>query len=102
MPYLPEPGELIEIRVDGAIEYRLRLIPSNKVIGRFASTLDAWPAIIAAVDAGRAPRTLALDSVHAGGRTWLFGAGQDLVASARINNGEPHPYPGGVKRVAEA
>ncbi len=71
------------------------------MIGRYRSTLDAWPAIIAAVDAGRAPRTLALDSVHPGGRTWLFGAGQDLIASARINLGEPHPYPGGAKRVAK-
>ena len=45
------PGEKTEICLDGAIEYQLRLIPSNKLLGRFFSTLDAWPAIIA--DRGR-------------------------------------------------
>ena len=39
-----KPGEKTEICLDGAIEYQVRLIPSTKVIGRFVSTLDAWPA----------------------------------------------------------
>jgi hypothetical protein len=47
--------------INGAVAYTLRLIPSNKILGRFASTLDAWAAVIAAIEAGRSPRTLVLD-----------------------------------------
>lgn len=39
--YARKPGEGLDIRVDGAVEYTLRLIPSNKVVGRFASTYEA-------------------------------------------------------------
>ncbi len=59
--YARKPGEPLEIRVDGAIEYSLRLIPSNKVVGRFASTLDTWPAIVAEVERGIPPNCLVLD-----------------------------------------
>ncbi len=55
------PGEKTEICIDGAVGYSLRLIPSNKVLARFDSTLEAWPAIIATVEGGRSPRTLSLD-----------------------------------------
>jgi hypothetical protein len=100
--YARAPGEKTEIRVDGAVGYVLRLIPSNKILAKFSSTLDAWPAIIASVDGGRSPRTLALDWIMADGRTGKMAAGPFLLSFARLNNGEPHPYPGGVKRVAEA
>ena len=52
-PRVRQPGEKTEICLDGAIEYQVRLIPSTKVIGRFVSTLDAWPAVIAAIEGGR-------------------------------------------------
>ena len=93
--YAPRPGEKTEICIDGAVGYALRLIPSNKILARFTSTLDAWPAIIAAVDeAGRSPRTLALDWIAADGRSERISAGPFLVVWARMNNGGPHPYAG--------
>ena len=85
------PGEKREVRIDGAIGYSLRLIPSNKILGRFASTIDAWPAIIAAVDDdGRSPRTLALEWVAADGTQERISAGPFLLVWARMNNGGPH------------
>jgi hypothetical protein len=86
-----KPGEKLEIGIVGAVGYRLRLIPSNKVLARFASTLDAWPAIIAAVEGGRSPRTLSLDWEDAEGRTGSISAGPRLERWARINDGKPEP-----------
>jgi len=85
------PGEKREVRIDGAIGYSLRLIPLNKVLCRFTSTLEAWPTIIAAVEGGRSPRTLALDWIGPDGSTERISAGPALLAWARLNNGEPHP-----------
>jgi hypothetical protein len=90
-PFARKPGEKTDIRIDGAVEYVLRLIPSNKVIGRFESTLDAWPAIIETIEGGRSPRTLSLDWVNAEGRSGSISAGPRLERFARRNNGEPHP-----------
>jgi hypothetical protein len=91
-PFAPQPGEKTEIRLDGAVEYQLRLIPSTRVIGRFASTLDAWPAIITAAESGRSPGTLSLDAIGPAGERWHMAAGPFLLAFARLNNGEPHLY----------
>jgi hypothetical protein len=100
-----KPGEKTEIRLDGAIEYQLRLIPSTKLLGRFTTTLDAWPAIIAAAESGRSPRTLSLDAIGAEGKRWHMAAGPFLISFARLNNGEPHPNERGAprarRRVAE-
>ena len=90
-PYARKPGEKTEICLDGAVEYQLRLIPSTRVIGRFTSTLDAWPAIIAAAESGRSPRTLSLDAIGSAGQRWHMAAGPFLIAFARLNNGEPWP-----------
>ena len=87
-----KPGETTEVFIDGAAAYQLRLIPSNKVLARFASTLEAWPVIIATVEAGRSPRTLALDAILADGVTAKVSAGPRLEMWARHNNGEPNPY----------
>lgn len=87
-----KPGEKTEIVVDGAVAYRLRLIPSNRVLARFKSTLEAWPVIIATIEVGRSPRTLALDAIHLDGTTGLVSAGPRLGTWARHNNGEPNPY----------
>jgi len=90
-PYAPKPGEKTEIVIDGAVAYQLRLIPSNKVLARFASTLDAWPVIIETIEGGRSPRTLSLDWVGADGNSGSISAGKYLESFARLNNGEPHP-----------
>jgi hypothetical protein len=87
------PGEKTEICIDGAVGYSLRLIPSNKILARFDSTLDAWPAIISTVEGGRSPRTLSLDWNGADGRSGSISAGPRLERWARHNNGEPDPYP---------
>ena len=104
--YSKAPGEKTEICVDGAVGYALRLIPSNRILGRFASTLEAWPAIIATADGGRSPRTLSLDWVREDGSSGSISAGPRLVRWARRNNGEAYPHaspaPGRAqRRVAE-
>ncbi len=87
-----KPGEKTEIFIDGAIAYQLRLIPSNKVLARFESTLEAWPTIIAMIEAGRSPRTLAVDAIFADGSVGLVSAGPRIEMFARHSNGEPNPY----------
>lgn len=103
--YARKPGEKVEVRLDGATGYELRLIPSTVVIGRFSSTLDAWPAIIEAAESGRSPRTLSLDAIGSAGQRWHMAAGPFLIEFARINNGVSPPYQHGVtrppRRVAE-
>jgi len=103
--YARKPGEKTEIRIDRAIGYRLRLIPSNKVLARFDSTLEAWPVIISTVEGGRSPRTMSLDAMFVDGSHGSISAGPRLERWARHNNGEPRSYavparnPG--RRVAE-
>lgn len=96
-PWLPnrfarKPGEKTEIRIDGAVGYSLRLIPSNKILARFTSTLEAWPVIIATVDGGRSPRTLSLDWNGVNGKGGKISAGPRLEHWARHNNGEVREY----------
>ena len=91
-PFAKRPGEKTEIFIDGAVAYQLRLIPSNKVLGRFRSTLEAWPAIIAATESGRSPRTLSLDWVGNDGAFESVSAGPRLEGWARRNNGEDAEY----------
>jgi hypothetical protein len=88
-----KPGEKTEICIDGAVGYSLRLIPSNKVLARFSSTLEAWPLIIATIEGGRSPRTLSLDWHLADGRSGSLSAGPRLERFARLNNGEPVDCP---------
>ncbi|MGK2849817.1 MAG: hypothetical protein ACSLFN_02750 [Candidatus Limnocylindrales bacterium] len=92
-PLARKPGEKTEICIDDAIGYALRLIPSNKILARFESTLEAWPEIIRTIEDGRSPRTLCLDAILADGRSGSISAGPRLEGFARLNNGEPHPYP---------
>jgi len=91
-PFARKPGEKTEIFIDGAVAYQLRLIPSNKRLARFDSTLAAWPVIITTVEGGRSPRTLAFDALLSDGRVVLVSAGPRLERWARYNNGEPNPY----------
>ena len=90
--YARKPGEKTEIFVDDAVGYQLRLIPSNKVLVRFQTTLEAWPVIIAAVEGGQSPRTLAFDAILTDGSAALVSAGPRLEMWARHNNGAPNPY----------
>lgn len=66
-------------------------IPSNKVLARFDTTLEAWPVIIATVEAGRSPRTLSLDMLDAAGCSASVSAGPRLERFARLSDGGPHP-----------
>jgi hypothetical protein len=75
--------------IDGAVAYSLRLIPSNKILGQFASTHDAWPAVIAAIEGGRSPRTLVLDWHHADGSRGRVSSGVTLEYLARSGLGLP-------------
>ena len=81
--YAPRPGQGLEIAVDGAVEYSLRIIPSNKVVGRFATTLDAWPAVLAQLERGIPSRLLCLDWHGADGETGPVGSGSVLAHIAR-------------------
>lgn len=91
-PHPRKPGEKSEFFLDGAVGYQLRLIPSNKVLARFESTLEAWPVIIATIEGGRSPRTLALDAILTDGTVVMVSAGPRIEMWARYNNGEPNPY----------
>jgi hypothetical protein len=78
-----------EIVIDRAVEYALRLVPSGKVLGRYPSTREAWPAVVAAVDGGRAPRLLVLDWVGADGSRGRVSSGVTLEYLARSGLGIP-------------
>ena len=86
------PGRPIEefgIAIDGAVEYSLRLIPSNKILGRFPSTHEAWPAVVAAIESGRSPRMLVLDWHGADGSRGRVSSGVTLQYLARSGLGLP-------------
>jgi hypothetical protein len=83
-PWSPEGFGIV---IDGAVEYSLRLIPSNKILGRFASTREAWPAILAAVERGMPAKCLVLDWHWANGRSGRVTSGRLLVLTARSGLG---------------
>jgi hypothetical protein len=85
--YARRPGEGLDIRIDGAIGYSLRLIPSNKVVGRFSTTSDAWSAVITEIDRGIPARCLVLDWHWANGRRGQVSSGRLLVSVARSGLG---------------
>jgi hypothetical protein len=83
------PNDGFDISIDGAVGYSLRLIPSNKILGRFASTHEAWGAVIAAADGGRPPRMLVLDWHRADGARGPVASGLTLEYLARSGLGLP-------------
>jgi hypothetical protein len=85
--YAPKPGEGLDIRVIGAVEYSLRLIPSNKIVGRFASTHEAWPAVLSELDRGIPARLLVLDWHGANGTRGRVSSGRLLALVARSGIG---------------
>jgi hypothetical protein len=84
-----QPSKEFGIAVDGAVAYSLRLTPSNKVLGQFASTHEAWPAVLAAVEGGRSPRLLVLDWLGADGSVGRVSSGVTLEYLARSGLGLP-------------
>jgi hypothetical protein len=85
--YARKPGEGLDIQIDGAVEYSLRLIPSDKVLGRFPSTFAAWPAVLAELDRGIPARLLVLDWHGANGTRGKVGSGRSLAFVARSGIG---------------
>lgn len=83
----PRSADGFGIVIDGAVEYSLRLIPSNKILGRFASTREAWPAVVAAVERGLPAKCLVLDWHWANGRRGRVASGRLLVWTARAGLG---------------
>jgi hypothetical protein len=83
----PSSPDGFGIVIDGAVGYSLRLIPSNKILGRFASTREAWPAVLAAVERGMPARCLVLDWHWANGRSGRVSSGRLLVLTARSGLG---------------
>ena len=75
------------IVIDGAVEYSLRLIPSNKILGRFASTHEAWPAVLAEIERGIPAKCLVLDWHWPNGRRGRVSSGRLLVSTARSGLG---------------
>ncbi len=68
-----------ELGIDGATAYRVRLLPSNKELGRFPTSSDAVRFVEGELLAGRHERTLALDWVNDAGRTGKIAAGHSLM-----------------------
>ncbi len=85
--YALKPGEGLDIRVIGAVGYSLRLIPSNKVVGRYASTYEAWPAVLSELDRGIPARLLVLDWHWANGKRGRVSSGRLLAFLARSGIG---------------
>jgi hypothetical protein len=85
----PSSPDGFGIVIDGAVGYSLRLIPSNKILGRFASTREAWPAVLAEIERGIPAKCLVLDWHWANGRTGRVSSGRNLAFIARSGLGLP-------------
>ena len=72
-----------DIRVDGALAYAVRLIPSNRPLGAYPDSNRAFSKVLDEIDAGRHERTLALDVCLPGDRRDLMAAGARLERLAR-------------------
>ena len=83
----PRSPDGFGIVIDGAVGYSLRLVPSNKILGRFVSTREAWPAILAAVERGMPAKCLILEWHWANGRRGRIASGRQLVLTARSGLG---------------
>ena len=84
----PRFPEGFEIRIDDATGYSLRLIPSNKVLGSFTSTREAWPVLLAEIERGIPARCLVLDAHFADGDRERVGSGRILEDTARAGIGQ--------------
>jgi len=89
--YARKPDEGLDIQIDGAVGYSLRLIPSNKVVGRFSTTFEAWPAVLAELERGIPARSLVLDWHGANGERGRVSSGRLLAIVARSGIGTLEP-----------
>jgi hypothetical protein len=98
--YARKPGEGPSIQIDGAVEYSLRLIPSAKVVGWFATTYEAWPAVLAELDRGIPGRLLMLDWHGSDGTRGRVSSGRLLASVARSGIGRleiEEPVPAAIR-----
>jgi hypothetical protein len=87
----PRSPEGFGIAIDGAVGYSLRLVPSNKIVGRFASTRDAWPAVLAEIERGVPAKLLVLDWHGESGRRGRVSSGRELMLTAQSGLGPEVP-----------
>jgi hypothetical protein len=80
-----------DIRVDGAVAYAVRLIPSNQPLGEYDDTTRAFARVLDEIEAGRHQRTLAVDVCLPAGRRDLIAAGARLERLARSALVRPQP-----------
>jgi hypothetical protein len=82
-----------DIRIDGAIGYRVRLIPSNRVLDSYPTAKEAFARVLAEISAGRSERTLIVDSGLADGSWHRLSAGRILRGLAQAAWGRHDPPP---------
>ncbi len=82
-----------DIRIDGAVAYRVRLIPSNRVLDSFPTAKEAMARVLAEISAGRSERTLVIDAGFADGTWERLGSGRMLRAVAQRAWGRQDPPP---------
>jgi hypothetical protein len=82
-----------DIGIDGAIGYRLRLIPSNKILATGPTVRDVFAAYLEEVDRGRLPRLLVVDWCGADGTTGPVASGSTLqeLAQASVHGAKTLP-----------
>jgi hypothetical protein len=88
----PFPGieDGFDIRVDGAVGYSVRLLPSGKRLETYPTCRAAFERVLEEIeDRGRHERTLAVDVVFPGARTELLAAGRSLRFGAEDATGRP-------------
>jgi hypothetical protein len=83
----PRFPEGFGIAIDGATGYSVRLIPSNKVVGRAEATEDLWSVVLDAIDSGIPARCIVLDAHLEDGTRYKIGAGRLLEVTARAGIG---------------
>ncbi len=89
-----------DIRIDHAVAYRVRLIPSNRVLDSYPTAKEAMARVLAEISAGRSDRTLVIDAGLDDGTWHLLGAGRLLRAVAQMAWGRQDPPPSAPRRKA--
>ncbi len=84
-PLFPDGFEIV---IDDAVGYQIRLIPSNKVVGRFTSTMEAWPVVQSELARGIPARCLVLDALFADGDRYKVTSGRILEITAQDGLGQ--------------
>ncbi len=81
--YLVKDG--FDIGIDGAVGYRLRLIPSNKVLATGSTAREVFAAYLREVKAGRSYRTLIVDWCAEDGEPGKLSSGATLAELAQAS-----------------